>query len=81
MTVSYDGTGFNGWQKQGNTENTVQEKLENVLSRMADKPVDVNGAGRTDAGVHAAAQVASFKLGNYYEPDEIIDYVNRYLPV
>ncbi|MBQ8827753.1 MAG: tRNA pseudouridine synthase A, partial [Clostridia bacterium] len=41
----------------------------------------VNGAGRTDAGVHAAAQIASFKLGNYYEPGEIIDYVNRYLPV
>ena len=62
MIVQYDGTRFNGWQKQGDTGNTIQEKLETILPRMDGTPVDVHGAGRTDAGVHAKGQVAQFRL-------------------
>ncbi|MBR3154127.1 MAG: tRNA pseudouridine(38-40) synthase TruA, partial [Lachnospiraceae bacterium] len=54
MLVQYDGTRYNGWQKQGDTDNTIQEKLETILCRMTGTDaVDVHGAGRTDAGVHA----------------------------
>ena len=54
MILQYDGTRYNGWQKQGNTDNTIQGKLETLLSRIAGEPVEIHGAGRTDAGVHAA---------------------------
>lgn len=80
ITVRYDGTGFAGWQKQTNTENTVQGKLETVASRLAGAPVEIHGAGRTDAGVHAIAQTANFRLGKYLPEQEIKDYFNRYLP-
>ena len=53
---------YNGWQKQGNTDNTIQGKLETLLSRIAGEPVEIHGAGRTDAGVHAAGQVANAKF-------------------
>ena len=61
MIVAYDGTRYNGWQKQGDTDNTIQNKLETILSRMTGEKVDVHGAGRTDAGVHARGQVAQFR--------------------
>ena len=80
ITVRYDGTGFAGWQKQTNTENTVQGKLESVASRLAGAPVEIHGAGRTDAGVHALAQTANFRLAQYIPEQEIKDYFNRYLP-
>ena len=95
MEIAYDGTRYNGWQKLGDTKNTIQEKIESVLSSFAGVPVDVHGAGRTDAGVHAACQVAQFRLGedadgaagislhageNAPDPEEIRAYLNRYLP-
>ena len=84
MIVQYDGTRYNGWQKQGDTDNTIQQKLETILTRMIDgspeSPVDVHGAGRTDAGVHARGQVAQFRLETDKTPDEIRDYLNEYLP-
>ncbi|HUM82308.1 MAG TPA: tRNA pseudouridine(38-40) synthase TruA [Lachnospiraceae bacterium] len=80
MIVQYDGTRFNGWQKQGDTGNTIQEKLETILTRMDGTPVDVHGAGRTDAGVHAKGQVAQFRLETEKSTDEIRDYLNEYLP-
>ena len=80
MTLQYDGTRYNGWQKLGDTGNTIQEKLENVLSRMTGYPVDVHGAGRTDAGVHALGQVAQFRLTEDLPPEEIRTYLNRHLP-
>ena len=61
LTLCYDGTRYNGWQKQGNTRNTIQEKLETVLSEILSQAVEIAGSGRTDAGVHALAQVASFR--------------------
>lgn len=62
--LQYDGTRYRGWQTQGNTDNTIQGKLETLLTKMAGEPVEVNGSGRTDAGVHAAGQVISFRCKN-----------------
>lgn len=80
LTIQYDGTRYDGWQRQGNTDNTLQGRLEGVLSRMVGKPVEIQGAGRTDAGVHARGQVASVHLPEGYTPQEIQNYLNRYLP-
>ena len=60
ITVQYEGTRYKGWQKQPGTENTIQGKLETLLSRCLDTPIEVWGAGRTDAGVHALGQTANF---------------------
>ncbi len=80
MIVQYDGTRYNGWQKQGDTDNTIQSKLENILARMCGSAVDVHGAGRTDAGVHAKGQVAQFRMDTELSPSEIAAGINRYLP-
>ena len=80
LTIQYDGTRYDGWQRQGNTGNTIQGKLEGVLSRMAGEAVEIHGAGRTDAGVHALGQVASVRLPGTWEPGEVRAYLNRYLP-
>lgn len=77
--LQYEGTRYRGWQSQGNTENTIQGKLEALLSRMEGSPVEVHGSGRTDAGVHAAGQVINFRSRNR-TAKEIQDYMNRYLP-
>ena len=69
MIIQYEGTRYDGWQKQGNTENTIQGRLEKVLERMAGFPVEVHGSGRTDAGVHAAGQVVNFHLPDGWKPD------------
>ena len=82
LKISYDGTRYYGWEHQPDKE-TIQGKLENVLAIMCDVPVselDIVGAGRTDAGVHARAMTASAVLDVEMEPDEIRDYMNRYLP-
>jgi len=80
LIIQYDGSRYDGWQKQGNTDNTIQGKVEGVLSRLAGSPVEVHGAGRTDAGVHAEGQVASVRLPDRLSPDEVRDYLNHYLP-
>ena len=80
MIVQYDGTRYNGWQKQGETDNTIQQKLEAILEKMAGTPIDVHGVGRTDAGVHAKGQVAQFRMDTDKTPEEIRDYLNEYLP-
>ena len=80
ITVSYDGTKYNGWQRQGNTQNTIQEKFENVLSAMCGKSVEIFASGRTDAGVHARGQVSNFKCDTDLTDEEILRYLNKYLP-
>ncbi len=62
ITLQYEGTRYDGWQKQGNTDNTIQGKLEAVLERMTGQPVEVHGSGRTDAGVQAAVQAENYPL-------------------
>lgn len=79
LTIAYDGSRYYGWEHQPDKP-TIQGKLEDVLSRMTDAPVDVIGAGRTDAGVHAKAMTASAVLDTALSPEDIRDYMNRYLP-
>ena len=79
LTIAYDGTRFFGWERQPDRE-TIQGKLESVLEKLNGTPVDVIGAGRTDAGVHARAMVASVRLDVAESCEEIRDYMNRYLP-
>lgn len=62
LIIQYDGTRYHGWQRQKNGADTIQGKIEAVLGKMAGSPVAIHGAGRTDAGVHARAQVANFHL-------------------
>lgn len=80
INVQYDGTKYNGWQRQGNTKNTIQERFENVLSRMCGRKVEIFASGRTDAGVHAESQTANFKCDTDMNCDEIKEYLNHYLP-
>lgn len=80
ITVQYDGTKYNGWQRQGNTKNTIQERFENVLAKMCGSEVEIFASGRTDAGVHALRQIANFKCDTDMNCEEISDYLNRYLP-
>ena len=80
LTLCYDGTRWRGWQKQGNTETTIQGKLEALLSRLLDQPVEAAGSGRTDAGTHAAMQVASFRAKTKMTPEEILAGLRQYLP-
>lgn len=80
MTLAYDGTRYLGWEHQPNTDMTIQGKLENVLTLMTGSPVEVIGAGRTDAGVHAKAMVANARFETDLSPEEVRDYMNRYLP-
>lgn len=80
VILQYEGTRYQGWQKQRSTENTIQGKLEALLTRMAGESVEVHGSGRTDAGVHAYGQVISFLCDTDKTPEEIRDYMNRYLP-
>jgi len=79
LTISYDGSRYFGWEHQPNKE-TIQGKLETVLSRMCGVPVEVIGAGRTDAGVHAKAMVANAWMETDKSAEEIRDYLNHYLP-
>ena len=80
LTIAYDGSRYDGWQKQGNTDNTIQGKLEAILKSISGEEVELHGAGRTDAGVHALAQVASFHLSSPLQPELIVEQLNRYLP-
>ena len=64
ITVAYDGTRYNGWQRQGNTSNTIAEKFETLLSKLFGEAVEINSSGRTDAGVHARGQVCNFKVSD-----------------
>ena len=84
MILAYDGTRYNGWQKQGNTDRTIQGKLEQILTRMAGGPIEVFGSGRTDRGVHAEGQTANFHLKQTEEYEnkslQILEYINTYLP-
>lgn len=75
LLLQYDGTDFHGWQIQGN-ERTVQGELQRVLSLIESADVHVAGSGRTDAGVHAEGQTASFKLHKTFTPEKLRGAIN-----
>lgn len=79
LVLQYDGTKLNGWQKQGNTEHTIQGKLEAILTKLYGEPIEIHGSGRTDAGVHALGQVANFHAPAVYSEKEIKAVLNEYL--
>ena len=80
LLISYDGSRYKGWQRLGNSDMTIQGKIEAVLSKMLDTPVEVIGSGRTDAGAHAKGQVANFHANTNLSCKEICDYLRHYLP-
>lgn len=80
MILAYDGTRYFGWERQKNTDMTIQGKIESVLERMTGNKIEVIGCGRTDAGVHAKGMTANVKLDTERNPEEIRSYLNHYLP-
>ena len=80
MHITYDGSRYNGWQRQGNTNETIQEKIENVISRVIEEEVEVTASGRTDAGVHAMGQIANFKTHKTLNTSDFLNDINKYLP-
>lgn len=80
LDICYDGTRYRGWQRLPGVENTIQGKLECTLSRILGESIEVSGSGRTDAGVHAAHQIASFHCESELPPDRILGELRRYLP-
>ncbi len=80
MVISYDGSRYNGWQKQKNTDNTIQGKIERCLTELLGENIDLYGSSRTDAGVHASSQVANFKTTSELSHHQIYQDLNRLLP-
>lgn len=76
---SYDGTRYHGWQIQPNG-NSVQEELQNALTVLLRTPIDVTGAGRTDAGVHARVMVAHFDTDVDFDAHQLAYRLNHFLP-
>ena len=79
LTLAYDGTEYVGWQRQKNGR-SIQNELERVCSEIEGGPVTISGAGRTDAGVHALGQVASFRLAHDIAPASLVRALNAKLP-
>ena len=79
LTIAYDGTDFHGWQVQSNKP-TIQGEIADVLGRLTQERVALHGAGRTDAGVHALGQVASFKTASQLSASEFQRALNALLP-
>lgn len=82
ITIEYDGTNYNGWQAQAGSKklSTIQGELESVFHKILCKKVHIEGSGRTDAGVHAEGQCASFKSDTKIPLGSILQAVNTYLP-
>ncbi|AOT71201.1 tRNA pseudouridine(38-40) synthase TruA [Geosporobacter ferrireducens] len=79
LLIEYDGTNFCGWQRQNNGR-TIQEEIEKALEKVLKRPVKIHGSGRTDTGVHALGQVASFKANITVPMDKIPLALNSLLP-
>lgn len=80
LDICYDGSRYQGWQRQVSTDDTIQGKIETALSRILGQPIEISGSGRTDAGTHAKGQVANFHCDSEMPCDEILDNLRRYLP-
>lgn len=79
LVIQYQGTHFHGWQWQPK-QRTVQEEIEAVIQSVVKQPVRIHAAGRTDTGVHAAAQVAHFDVKTVIPPHRWADILNHRLP-
>lgn len=84
MLIQYDGSRYKGWQKQNHKDNdsvsTIQDKIENVLSKMTGEDIQVVGCGRTDTGVHAENYVANFHTDSILTVEDMLKYLYEFLP-
>lgn len=80
MIIEYDGSRYLGWQKLGDTEKTIQGKIERILTNIIGSDIEIVGSGRTDAGTHARGQVANFKTGADVNLMQLQAQLLRYLP-
>lgn len=83
LTIEYDGSRYSGWQRlgKGEAENTIENKIVEVIKKMTGEEPELNSGSRTEVGVHAYAQVANFKTSCTLKLFEIKNYFNRYLPM
>jgi tRNA pseudouridine38-40 synthase len=79
LTIAYDGSDYAGWQRQAGFD-TVQERLERACAVIFGEPIGVEGASRTDAGVHALRQAACVRLPRQFPPDTLLKALNGNLP-
>jgi tRNA pseudouridine38-40 synthase len=79
LLVEYDGSRYRGWQEQTNAR-TVAGELKVAIERVAGPVTDLGGSGRTDAGVHAAAQTAHLRIARAMDPENLREAVNEQLP-
>lgn len=80
LTLEYDGKRYLGWQRLGDSDKTIQGKIEKVITQMTGETIEIVGSGRTDAGAHARGQVANFKTNSQLSLKEMLVFFNRYLP-
>ena len=79
LTIAYDGTRYGGWQIQKNAK-TIQGEIEKSLKKILKEKIKLTGAGRTDSGVHARAQVANFETKKTFPPEKLSAALNANLP-
>lgn len=80
LTLEYDGSRYLGWQRLGDSDKTIQGKIEHIISNMVGMKVEIIGSGRTDSGTHAYGQVANFKTESTMTLAAMQEHLNRYLP-
>lgn len=80
IEIEYDGSRYKGWQTQKGNIATIQEKLQNVISKMTGEEIQIIGCGRTDAGVHAENYIANFTTNCEKTVEEMLEYLYEYLP-
>lgn len=80
MKISYDGSMYQGWQRQSNAK-SIQGEIENVLSKLYGSKVTINGSGRTDSGVHSLGQTANFVVDKTIPDDRLKRILNNMLPL
>lgn len=80
LTLRYDGSAYKGWQRQGNTDNTIEARVEDALTGILGEAIEVSASGRTDAGVHAMGQVVSFRSGGEMKAEELLSRLRKALP-
>ncbi len=80
MTIGYEGEKYRGWQRLKNSDLTIQGKIEGVLSKHFGENNEIQGSGRTDAGVHAACQIADFTTEKAVDCDALMFTMNKFLP-
>lgn len=80
LTIEYDGGRYQGWQRLGDSDKTIQGKIEYCLTQLTGMKTEIIGSGRTDAGTHAKGQIANFKTDTTIAITEIMDTLNHQLP-